>query len=579
MSIRNLRKLKKLQEDKFLSSIINEDSNCEISLEHSLDVNILPSNNFNRFSILNDNIQTIEDSILEGDSVFKYENRDNIDSKKCKIKRKYKNKGKNINKDSIGNQKDHISEFLKINKIDQSFKKYDFPKLIIEDFGVKQQEQLNLLVIDQNFLDPDAEMRKLFGKMVLDDDNYSKKKSKKYKTNFKNKPNRSPLMVFKESWPPFFNNGLSMDIIDYALDILNLSFPRIIKIPNATYHVGTLLQVSEILKHQGNYQNSLDLVGWLLFFNYKGLIVIDRALYSLGRGFHPMFNISTGRVRLPFEYFENRVMYLALHKHIRNLEKKGCWRTAFEFNKLLLRHFCIDCCILFNGKFSLSPLEDSDNYGALLTIDFFALKAKEYDYIIELREWYDQNYLRKLPSFAFSYALALFYKENKDNSYIISKEKIVEAAFSFPWVIKSLFLLLKLSVPNGYELFSPPTNLDALYMDIYLSRAKDIWNTSECLEFLGSVLFPLPLVNKNFEKFDYGIPAGILRYVLLSENKNLIQYLPSSITSQPIMEYDPFPPHNSTLFTHTSTSNSSDDPIVQENYIPINSSEILLSQL
>lgn len=199
-------------------------------------------------------------------------------------------------------------------------------------------------------------------------------------------------------------------------------------------------------------------------------------------------------------------MYLALHKHIYNLEKKGCWRTAFEFNKLLLRYFCFNYSVLFN-KSSLSPLEDNDNYGALLTLDFFALKAKEYDYIIELKEWHDQKYLRRLPSFAFSYALAFFHKENTDDLHIVSKEKIIEAVSSFPWVVRPLFLLLKLPIPNGYESLSPPTNLDALYMDIYLSRVKDIWNTSKYIEFLSSVSLPSPLINMNFQKFDHEIPV------------------------------------------------------------------------
>ncbi|EMR08501.1 hypothetical protein PNEG_03326 [Pneumocystis murina B123] len=553
MSFRNLKKLERLQ-DSSSACFIDDGLGNEIVLDYDdNDLNLLSSNNCNRFSILDTNVEIDQDTASESDNkIVKYNNGNNVHLKKCIIKKK-KNKSKIINKDSYG--VDDNCTFLifhEIESINEISNKYNsLSKSITENFENKlQQRQLNLLSINLHFLDSNMEMKTLFGKKAVDDNN-SRKKSKKHKASFKtSKFSKSPLMCFKESWPPLLNTGISMDIIDYidGIGYFKFTFSKtyqdiqrqflnavhsfdpnnlLMLLQYNPYHVDTLLQVSEILKLEGNHQDSIDL--------------IERALYSLGRGFHPTFNISTGYVRLPFKYSENRSMYLALYRYIHNLEKKGCWRTAFEFNKLLL---------------SLSPLEDKDCYGALLTIDFFALMAKEYDYIIELSEWYDQEYLKRLPSFAFSYALALFHKENIDDLHINSKEKIVVAACTFPWVIKPLFLLLELNIPDGYELINPPTDLDALYMDIYLSRVKDIWNTSKHISFLCSVFLEPPLVDKNIKNLDYSIPAGVLRYVLLSGNRNFIQYLPSSITSQPIMEYDLFPPDNFTTFIDSSTFDS-----------------------
>ncbi|KAG4304617.1 hypothetical protein PORY_002010 [Pneumocystis oryctolagi] len=557
MSFRNLRKFRKLQESCTLESSINESSNPEINSNYfSDDINLFPSDNFNRFSIVND-IQTNYDSIFENDdrTIVEYKNQNNMYSEKRRIKKKDRNKTK------INNEMNNV--------LNESFDKYDLKSVTKKTGDNLQQNKIKLLTINQCLLDSDLEMRKLFGKKTIDNNSDSRKKIKNHKIDFRSRFNRSPLMSFKNSWPPMLNNELSMDIIDYvngigyfkfsfsetyqdiqqqflvAVNSLDPNNLMTLLQYNLAYHVSTLLQVSEILKHDGNYQSSIDLV--------------DRALYALGCGFHPMFNISTGCVRLPFKYFENRIMYLTLYKHIHNLEKKGCWRTALEFNKLLLR-------------FSLSPLEDSDNYGALLTIDFFALKAEEYDYIIELKEWYDQEYLKRLPSFAFSYSLALFHKENVNSLHIGSKEKICEAAFTFPWVIKPLFSLLKLSVPREYEELDPPTSLDALYMHIYLSRAKDIWNTPKYKNLLVSVSLPSPSINKSFKEV-HQIPSGTLRYVLLSEDTNLVQYLPISVTSQPIMEYDPFPPDDS--FECISVSESLENLV--QNQTP-NSSEISFQQ-
>ena len=54
-------------------------------------------------------------------------------------------------------------------------------------------------------------------------------------------------------------------------------------------------------------------------------------------------------------------------KYIDILGRKGCSRTALEICKLL---------------FSLDPLDDP--YGALLRIDYYAVRARETDYIRKL---------------------------------------------------------------------------------------------------------------------------------------------------------------------------------------------------
>ena len=62
----------------------------------------------------------------------------------------------------------------------------------------------------------------------------------------------------------------------------------------------------------------------------------------------------------------NKVFAECLVKYIDILGRKGCSRTSLEYCKLLL---------------SLDPT--TDLFGSLLRLDFYAVRAHEYDYLID----------------------------------------------------------------------------------------------------------------------------------------------------------------------------------------------------
>ena len=109
--------------------------------------------------------------------------------------------------------------------------------------------------------------------------------------------------------------------------------------------------------------------------------------------------VSNGNARLDFAKIENRSLYRALDRKINSLIKRGCWRTAFEFARLLLQ---------------LDPY--ADPYGALLFIDFLAPKAKQGPWLANLlRELpelvlddADALRLTTYPGLAFASALSMF---------------------------------------------------------------------------------------------------------------------------------------------------------------------------
>lgn len=95
----------------------------------------------------------------------------------------------------------------------------------------------------------------------------------------------------------------------------------------------------------------------------------------------------------------NSIFGDCLVKYIDVLGRKGCCRTALEFCKLL---------------FGLGP--KNDEKGVLLRIDYYAMRAKEYGYLIEFIEKFTQQVYKKsqkipcvklMPNFMMSSALAL----------------------------------------------------------------------------------------------------------------------------------------------------------------------------
>lgn len=69
--------------------------------------------------------------------------------------------------------------------------------------------------------------------------------------------------------------------------------------------------------------------------------------------------------------FYYRSLFIAVFKHLTFVGARACYRTAMEFCKLLL---------------SLDP--ENDPLGVILAIDFYALRAQKYDWLIRVAlEW------------------------------------------------------------------------------------------------------------------------------------------------------------------------------------------------
>ncbi|KAG6880137.1 hypothetical protein C0992_005221 [Termitomyces sp. T32_za158] len=215
------------------------------------------------------------------------------------------------------------------------------------------------------------------------------------------------------------------------------------------WHADNLLQLAEVYRHREEYAQAVDFV--------------DRALFTYERAFIGAFTFTTGTNRLDFDRVENRPFFLALHRQITDLQRRGCTRTAFEFSRLL---------------YALDP--HSDPHGAVFHLNLLAVKGGMGQWLVDVFEYFDQvregqerkeggrgawgawasgavkDHERKrmdpslLPGWAYAKALVLRVAEG-DNASPTSLSTIAleEAIRSFPEVVPLLADKLEIALP-GY---------------------------------------------------------------------------------------------------------------------------------
>jgi len=113
-------------------------------------------------------------------------------------------------------------------------------------------------------------------------------------------------------------------------------------------------------------------------------------------------------------YDENqfsRTFFLALNRFINVLGKKGCYRSALEFNKFLVK---------------LNPYQDP--VGGLLTLDYNSISCKNFDYLMKFPNKFGKQYYKDdkysliyMPNYLYSVALCKFYKLTEDENVGISQ--------------------------------------------------------------------------------------------------------------------------------------------------------------
>jgi len=485
--------------------------------------------------------------------------------KKSKKKKGKKGKGKKgkgkSNNNSMQNSEDEFGESNKdeeFEDIDKTIQEINekFGKLTSSNENSKPKidnQEIKLFTCQYKMFDETYETSKIFGSRIANEDRRKNKRSYK----------RNGLVIPKENWPIFDRIGLDMELTETKDDgSLMFKFTHSTKYqeiqrmfldcvasynPNNIaellrrypYHVDSLIQLSEVFKHSGDIPMAANF--------------IERAVYTFDRSMHPRFNVTTGLCRLDYKYIENRSFFIALFKHIQYLGRKGCWRTAFEFCKLLL---------------GLDHKEDS--LGALLFIDYYALMSKEYHWLIDFYEYFKESKgLSLLPNFAYSIALAKWHieKENGQKDYPDSTNKMIQAIIFYPYIIPILYKKCGITdnsvKKHSYFQRVVGDNIESegntglkLLLDLYIERAWSAWKEDDILEWLKETVKeafiliknkdPILEQAENVRQTKYvKTPRNIYRHILLSDIKEVTASIPPEYTPNGgINMFDPLPPED-----------------------------------
>lgn len=438
-----------------------------------------------------------------------------------------------------------------------------------------------LLAVELRHLNPQNEMRRTFGKRVVKVETKRGRQKPTLKSTY--------MVTAKESWPALTKNTITMKLLpapdspsvssksitDSGQEVQWFAFEHsqyyqgvqhmflsaleridseflITLIKRCPYHVDSLVQLSEVCKMTEDFALASEL--------------LERALLLLESSLHINFSLTSGNCRLDYRRQENRSFYIVLFKHAQYLEERACSRTAFEISKLLL---------------SLQP--DTDPLAMILVIDYYALRSKQFGWLVEFYEEYNAaRNLNQLPNMAYSYALAL---HTLHGACERSNQALQYALLMFPGVLRPL--LDEMSVQTDKRVLASSyffadvsgNQSPALHqlVCLYVCRARVVWRQNEVLPWLESnvnvVLDRIetkdPLVNEYKEKralrYSGTPPRPILRHVILSDYKEKVPLAVFvSKEKQAIMTYDPLPPPNS-VNCYQRKSSSSSSPTTNTN--------------
>uniref|UniRef100_A0A1B0CVA6 Transcription factor 25 n=2 Tax=Lutzomyia longipalpis TaxID=7200 RepID=A0A1B0CVA6_LUTLO len=481
--------------------------------------------NINRYDLLNQQSPS-ESEVKEDDNETEHasaaSNAHTCEQAKKKKKRKKRKGGKQSSAQRRSSEDNAEVDVITktVREVDKLFgEAYELPASPVAKSAVGcDSAGKSLLAVQHKNLNPSYEMKRMFGSRVVQAEQAKRRNTRGQR------PLKSTWLVnVKENWPPVGKTGISMTqtaapevpgtsrVLDkgvtyftfehsqsyrqvqnkFLAAVESMDSDNIIQIINQQpYHVDSLIQLSELCKMSED--------------NAMASELIEHAIFALESSFHNSFSLTSGNCRLDYRRQENRALFVVLFKHAQYLEARACSRTALEVAKLLL---------------SLDPINDP--LAIILVIDYYAIRAKQYEWL---------------------YALLMF-----------------------PGVLRPLLDALSIQIDsrvNGHSYFSPltcnshPAALQQLTA-LYVVRSKIIWRDQEILPWLernvNTVLDRVDAKDEIVAEFALkrsqryvSPPRAILRHIVLADFKEKVPLAPFiAKETDPILMYDPLPPLDS----------------------------------
>ncbi|XP_043248375.1 transcription factor 25 [Colletes gigas] len=534
-------------------ALAEKDSESESDVKNSI-IGDVKSKTFNVFDILNQNSE-IGDRENEEQQVIEESCSNEVKHKKKKKKQK-KLKGMKLNHVVDSNETEDADEIERSVREVNKLLGEPLPSCSSQNTNsfqwIEQTSKEDTLLVQHKHLNPYNELKRIFGRKTIQAEQNNRK-------------NRGRTGHLKKTWlvsprdnfPPIYKSGLSMSLDHNAKSTNNVQYfvyehspsyrhvqlkfleavessnpENIISIIDAhSYHVDALLQLAELCELKEDLALAAEFT--------------ERALYCLECAFHPLFNLTTATCRLDYRKQQNRALFITLFKHLNFVGGRACYRTSLEFCKLLL---------------SFDP--EGDPLAVILSIDYYALRAKEYEWFIEFCNlWDSARNMTQLPNIAYSLALAHFYTGNQT----AASEFLQNALIMYPGVLMAL--LDKCSIQtddkvrahdffNSKAVISTSPALEKL-QNLYVARSFRLWKDPDLLPWLcENVYAALKRVDskdsyvkycemKRSKRYQGRLPKNILRHIILSDIKDVILNVQEIQNDGSVLSHDPLPPVDS----------------------------------
>ncbi|XP_019107063.2 uncharacterized protein LOC104904926 [Beta vulgaris subsp. vulgaris] len=414
-------------------------------------------------------------------------------NKKSKKKKKKKNKEGSL--PNANGSKKFVEADLETLSIDNSSHKASSSKDVkVRDTVIKHSKS-SILKVDPKFLNADYELRRIFGSKVVSSFENANQAGTSRQVRGGRRGGYSHrkciLVSSSEHWPRW-DGSLSMELIEtkdnnnYFRYVHSASYSQAQRGFEAAKSIHDLNGVASILMHHPYHVDSLITLADYFRFSGEHQMAADaiaKCLYALECAWHPMFSPFQGDCRLEYTHEVNKPLFSALFSHMKNLDRRGCHRSALEVCKLLL---------------SLDP---ADPMGAMFSIDHFALRAEEYSWLEQFSDQYQSdNSLWNFPNFAYSLAICRLYLERESSSKDVKIDYDQETSFGLmkqalmlhPPVLKRLVEKVPLKDQAWITITKNPffryedtgiLSLDHL-IRIYVERSYIIWRLPDVQKLL-----------------------------------------------------------------------------------------------
>lgn len=349
---------------------------------------------------------------------------------------------------------------------------------------------------------------------------------------------KNPFLQGKDFWPRASAGGLKMQAVtdervepteyrfshDRSYGLLEMQFYSLVDmmdpmrivhfVHDNPYHVNSLVTTNKVAIRDSNAALAADL--------------LERALFTFGRVTLSSFRkkLERGVARMDFRRPENRQFWLAGYHYIKSLLQKGTYNTALEWTKLFL---------------SLSP---NDEYGMLNFTHVLAIYAYESEWFIELcnssyfnSDEYDlpmKDYYRQ------SCVLAKLLNNDREGAL----KDLVHGMETLPWLYSSLCSAVNIDTPKAIWGVQPRNDDDALYTELYIHMAKDLWKKErDAIPLLKEAggLAKKPNLGSLLPAQE--VPLSIGRFIYLDNTPELMGLVPPDMLhASPNFDYDPLPP-------------------------------------